>query len=144
MKLADNISIEYKEFKSDRTIKDIDSLIEKEKIDDYSTFNYYFELEETEDVIIFGRLSNFDELAEGNQVSVIYRGFALNTVTVDKKTKVLTNHADNTSLDTYDVLNNLPVWTTNELLSIGIKASEDTTRYAFQALRIARERDLNN
>lgn len=142
MKLAENISIEYKKFTSDRTFTDVDSLIVKENKAEYSRFNYYFELEETGEVVIFGRITTFDDIDV--DTGKVYREFSMNTSTVDKKTKVLTHHTDGISLDTYEVLNNLPVWTFSELMGIGVKSAEKTPKYAFQALRIARERQLNN
>lgn len=137
MNLAENISIEYKEFKSDRTFKDVVSLIEKEKKEEHSKFKFYLELKETEDVIIFGRITTFDEI--DTDTGKLYREFSLNTSTVDKKSKILTNHVDNISLMSFDGLNNYPVWTLSELESIGIKTAGNKQNYEFQALRAIRE-----
>lgn len=77
------IDIEWNELNSDKRIKDIEGLMEVNKLNN-NDFSYFFELHEDENAVVFVNVSGYD-LEEEDIESGIGRVFQTETAIIIKK-----------------------------------------------------------
>ena len=123
MKLIKHINIEYDNFVSNRKIEDVDILVEDNRFSKDS-FNYFFELHENEDIVVFANLGGY-ELEEEDIESGYGRSFQIETALLVKKENIIYYQGDNNGFNSLSFLNDVPVWTTLDLYHIGIKEIKD-------------------
>src|SRR5699024_6583380 len=112
----------YKDVISKDYVEDVDAFVKELATDLVNQINYFFELSETDEVVVFANLYAFD-LKKGESSRI----FQVETATVDKKTLKIVNHGDNTGLDSYSSLNDCPVWTFESLAEQGIEQGDEAT-----------------
>lgn len=112
----------YKDVISKDYVADVDAFVKELATDLVNPINYFFELYETDEVIVFVNLYAFD-LKEGENSRI----FQVETASVDKKTLKIVNHGDNTGLDSYNTLNDCPVWTLESLAEQGIERGDEAS-----------------
>lgn len=122
------IDIEWNEFSSGKRIEDIEGLMEANKLNN-NDFNYFFELHEDENAVVFVNVAGY-ELEEEDIESGVGRVF-------QTETAIIIKNANNVKLinelrfggdyngDMLDELNNLlkdkPVWTLDDFEKAGVK-----------------------
>lgn len=135
------IDIEWNEFSSGKRIEDIEGLMEANKLNN-NDFNYFFELHEDENAVVFVNVAGY-ELEEEDIESGVGRVF-------QTETAIIIKNANNVKLinelrfggdyngDMLDELNNLlkdkPVWTLNDFEKGGVKINVngyDPFRYSW-------------
>ncbi|MET3505531.1 hypothetical protein [Halalkalibacter oceani] len=130
MKLPE-IEVEYIEKLSEMKINDIDQLIIENKFND-NNFDYYFEMYENEEVVVFANLTGYP-LEEDDISSGVGRVFQIETAILvkDVKNSQYLNQmfymGDNDGFSTLGhFLNNKPVWTKEKLKEAGVKKFESS------------------
>lgn len=135
------IDIEWNEFSSGKRIEDIEGLMEANKLNN-NDFNYFFELHEDENAVVFVNVAGY-ELEEEDIESGVGRVF-------QTETAIIIKNANNVKLinelrfggdyngDMLDELNNLlkdkPVWTLDDFEKGGVKINVngyDPFRYSW-------------
>ncbi|WP_026579484.1 hypothetical protein [Bacillus sp. SB47] len=122
------IDIEWNEFSNGKRIEDIEGLMEANKLNN-NDFNYFFELHEDENAVVFVNVAGY-ELEEEDIESGVGRVF-------QTETAIIIKNANNVKLinelrfggdyngDMLDELNNLlkdkPVWTLDDFEKAGVK-----------------------
>ncbi|MDY7043636.1 hypothetical protein RVS70_05395 [Virgibacillus sp. M23] len=122
MKLIDNVIVNYKEHKSDDRIEDIDKLIEENRFND-DGFDYYFEVHEEDDFVVFANVAGYELLQEDID-SGCGRVFQVETALLVKKENII-YYLENDGFKSLNFLKNYPVWTSGKLRKAGVKGFQD-------------------
>lgn len=122
------IDIEWNEFSSGKRIEDIEGLMEANKLNN-NDFNYFFELHEDENAVVFVNVAGY-ELEEEDIESGVGRVFQTETAIIIKNANNLKlinelRFGGDYNGDMLDELNNLlkdkPVWTLDNFEKAGVK-----------------------
>lgn len=112
--------IVYKEIKSYNSFSDVDKLVEDNRRSD-NYFNYFFELFEDDNVVVFANLAGFKYSPEKDSYDKEWgRTFQIETALYVKNHPDYKNKVyyliDNNGFDSLSKLNGLPVWTKEEFI----------------------------
>lgn len=125
------VDLKYKENISTNCIENIEELIEQSRFED-NEFDYYFEVFEDDLIIVFANLAGY-ELTEEDIENKLGRAFQVETSVIVKDQNGLEYSdtmywlGDNDGWgNVQELLSDKPVWTRDELVSIGIKGFQDS------------------
>lgn len=125
------VDLKYKENITTNRIENIEELIEQNRFVD-NEFDYYFEVFEDDLIIVFANLAGY-ELTEEDIENKLGRTFQVETSVIVKDQNGLEYSdtmywlGDNDGWgNVQELLSDIPVWTREELVSIGVKGFQDS------------------